>query len=571
MSRSSQVLISADGLGYTLPDGRILFAGLSFGLGRERVGLVGRNGIGKSTLAGILAGQLEPATGRVVRAGRVAYLPQSRTERPPEPRSEARPAEPGSADVPGPPSSAAGTVAGAMGVGHRVAALDRLLAGGTDPADYRVVGDDWDLRERLTAELTRVGLGHLALDRPATAVSGGEATRLALAGRLLERPDVLILDEPTNDLDAGGRSALYRLVEEWTAGLLVITHDRALLERVDRILELSSLGARFYGGGWALYQAQREAEAAAAAQELAHARRALKQTERAVREARERQDRRTARAHRARHTANMPKILLGYRKDRGESTTGRLGDIGERRIAERHTRIQEARARVEEVDRLRLTLPSAGLHSTRLVAQLGDVAYTHPGAAAPVFEEVHLTLVGPERMAITGPNGAGKTTLLRILAGDLAPTHGTARLGIQRREVAYLDQRADGLDPDRSVLDNLRMANPDLQVGAARQALAGFLFRGDAVRAPVRDLSGGERIRAALACVLIARRPPKLLLLDEPTNHLDLDSLEAVEDAVAAYDGALVLVSHDERFLEAVGIEKELRASGSTFHAEVRG
>lgn len=541
MSRSSDVLLSTDQLGHTLPDGRTLFAGLSLGFGRERTGLVGRNGTGKTTLARMLAGEVQPAAGAVVRHGRVAYLPQARD---------------GSTGAAG--AAAMGTVADALGVAPRLRALDRVLAGSTAAADYDVVGDDWDLRERVVADLSRFGLGHLPLDRPMTAVSGGEATRIGLARRVLERPDFLILDEPTNDLDGAGRASLYRFVDEWRAGLLVITHDRALLERVDRIVELSGLGARVYGGGWSLYEARRSAESEAGERELAHARKSLRETERAVQAARERQERRTGRAHRTRHTANLPKILIGYRRDRGEATTRRLGEVGERRIAERRERIQAARARLEVVRRLELKLAETGLPAGRLVAELTNVSHTWSGADAPVLADVSLTIVGPERVAITGANGSGKTTLLRILTGDLAPSAGSARLALPRDSVAYLDQRAGLLRPDLSVLDNVRATNPDLDPSAARHLVAQFLFRGEAALPAVGQLSGGERLRAALACTLGASRPPQLLVLDEPTNHLDLDSLRAVEDVVAAYDGALVVVSHDESFLDAIGIERRV-------------
>ena len=188
-----------------------------------------------------------------------------------------------------------------------------------------------------------------------------------------------------------------------------------------------------------------------------------------------------------------------------------------------------------------------------------ELRYRHPGAAAPAVDGVSLALVGPERVALAGPNGSGKTTLLRLLAGALAPDAGEVRLGVAPAEVAYVDQRAAALRPQWSVLDNVRAANPSLTAHECRAALARFLFRGDAALAPAGALSGGERVRAALACALNAGRPPALLLLDEPTNHLDLDGVAAVEGALAEYDGALVVVSHDAAFLEAIAVRREVR------------
>lgn len=387
-------------------------------------------------------------------------------------------------------------------------------------------------------------------------VSGGEATRIALARRVLECPDFLILDEPTNDLDAAAREALYRFVESWGGGLLVITHDRALLKRVDRIVELSSLGARVYGGNLDVYEAQRAAEQAAAEQALAHARGELREARRAAQQTRERQERRAGRAHRERHTANMPKILRNARRERSQATTGRLTEVAERRIGEREERLQAARSRVEVHEELALELAPTGLHASRTVAELVDVTFAYPGAERLLLENVTLRIVGPERIAVTGPNGSGKTTLLRLLAGEAKPVAGRVRLGLPPADVAYLDQRAALLRSELSVLENFRRVNPDADPSRCHHILARFLFSGDEVRVPVADLSGGERLRVALACTLGTPRPPRLLILDEPTNHLDLDNLRAVEQIVARYDGALVVVSHDEAFLEAVGVER---------------
>ena len=541
MSHAFKPLLGADRLGYSLPDGRTLFSELTVGFGRERTGLVGPNGIGKSTLARILVGELRPTHGAVLRGGRIGYLPQRRV--PPA----------------GPPPH---TLADLLGIAHTIAALDRILAGSTDPADYDAVGDRWDVRERVAAVLQRFGLARLELDRPADALSGGERTRAALAGLLLEAPDFLVLDEPTNDLDTDGRHALYRFVEEWAGGLLVITHDRALLGRVDRIVELSGLGVRVYGGNWEVYAAQRAVEEDAAARELAHARTELQRTRRAAQQARERQERRASQGQKDAAKANMPKILLGGQKRRSEATAARLRRIHERRVDEAREKVAAARARVEERARLRLELPSTGLPAGKRVVVAEHVTFAYPGAAAPVVAGLSLLITGPERVAVTGRNGAGKTTLLRLLAGELSPDAGAIRLGVPPEAVAYLDQAVTRLDAGRSILDSFRAANPSLEPSATRYALARFGFRGDAALALVGSLSGGERLRAALACVLNAARPPQLLLLDEPTNHLDLDSLAAVEAALAGYDGALVVTSHDETFLEAIGIERVVAVGG---------
>jgi ATPase subunit of ABC transporter with duplicated ATPase domains len=524
--------ITADRVGHALADGRTLFDDITLGFGRERTGLVGPNGAGKTTLVRILAGELAPARGSVQRRGTAGYLPQDFHLR---------------AELP---------LAEILGIGERLAALDRIFAGDGAPADFDLIGDGWDLRERAEAALARFGLAHLPLDRPVLTVSGGEATRVALAGLTLARPDFLLLDEPTNNLDGAGREALYDWVRGWTGGLLAISHDRALLAEMDRIVELTPAGVRVYGGNFEAYRAQKAAEDAAAEREMAGAEAALRQARREAQRMRERQERRDSRGKKMALEGGAPKIWLGMQRERSQHTGARLRDTGERMVADGRARVVAARARVDERERLALDVPPVDLPAGKIVLEMDRVSVHHPGAARATPRDVSLRIVGPERVAVAGPNGSGKTTLLQVAMGTIRPARGTARLGIGPREVAFFDQHARRLRPDASVLESYRAANPDLDQTQARHALARFLFEGEAVHQPSGTLSGGQRLRAALACTLNGWRPPKLLLLDEPTNHLDLDSLAALESVLNGYDGALLVVSHDRAFLEAIGIER---------------
>jgi ATPase subunit of ABC transporter with duplicated ATPase domains len=530
----SDVRVVAERLAFSLADGRTLFSDLTLGFGRERTGLVGANGTGKSTLVRLLAGEPRPSAGTVVRAGSIGYLPQDFQVR---------------ADQP---------LASVLGIADRLARVDRVLAGNASPADLDGVGGDWDLRERAEAVLARLGLSHLALDRAVLDVSGGEATRVALAGVLLAEPDFLLLDEPTNNLDAAGREALYASVDGWTGGLLAVSHDRGLLGRMDRIVELTPAGARVYGGGYDLYREQRAAGADAAARELASAEAALRAARREAQQMRERQARRDHHGKRVAAEGGIPRIMLGMMKERSEGTGARVRETGARLVEEGRARRDAARGRVDEQARLTLDLPSASIPASRVVVELDAVTYRHPGAATPVVEGVSLRVTGPERVAVVGRNGSGKTTLLRLITGELRPEAGTVRVGLPAEEVAFFDQHTRRLRDDASVLENYRAANPQVDETAARHALARFLFEADAVHQPAGSLSGGQRLRAALACALNGWHPPRLLLLDEPTNHLDLDSLEALEQVLRGYDGALLVVSHDAAFLDAIGIQRRV-------------
>jgi ATPase subunit of ABC transporter with duplicated ATPase domains len=398
-------------------------------------------------------------------------------------------------------------------------------------------------------------LAHLPLDRPVAAVSGGEATRLALAAHLVTPPDALLLDEPTNDLDAVSREAVYALVEQWRRGLVVASHDRALLQRVDRIVALEDGTAVSYGGGWSLYREELDRQRTAARRERESARAELRRAERHRQEVRERQSRRDAAGRRERASGSQPKLVLNAKRERSQGTGARLEEMVTRVAESARRRLRAADARVHEQAPLAVVMPSSGLAAGTTVVALHAVD-VGPAPGVVLLREVSFHVQGAERVALTGPNGSGKSTLLRLLAGVTTPAAGRVHRGVPLSRVAFLDQRTRLLDRGRTVLDAFAAHHPALDVTAVRAALARFHFRADAARQTVASLSGGERMRAALACGLAGAEVPQCLVLDEPTNHLDLSSLEGVEGALREYDGAIIVASHDETFLDSIGVAR---------------
>jgi ATPase subunit of ABC transporter with duplicated ATPase domains len=528
---SSSALITLDGLSQTSPDGRVLFENLTLAFGPERTGLVGRNGVGKTTLLRLMLGEVAPSAGAVSVSGRIATLRQQLA----------------------PPPGA--TLADMLGLADALAALGRIEAGEGSVEDFEAV--DWTLPQRVGEALAEMGLAGVALDRPAATLSGGQATRVALAALLIAAPDFILMDEPTNNLDADGRAGVAEMLDGWRGGALVVSHDRALLRRMDRIVELTSLGANVYGGNYDLY-AERKAEAeAAAARGLDRAEQALARTERQVQAAKERKAKADAAGKRSRAKRDAPKMWFDAQAERAEQTAQGLSRLAERQRAEAERDLADAEARVERIRRLAFELPPSGLPDGRLALAFEEVGFAWPDGET-VLDRLSFRLVGPERLAVTGPNGAGKTTLIRLATGDLAPSAGRIRRGV---DAVLLDQGAGLLSDDETLLENFRRLNPAADDNAAHAALARFQFRNVTALKPARALSGGERLRAALACALMSVRPPQLIILDEPTNHLDLDSIAAIEAALLAYDGALLVVSHDRDFLAAIGIERELALS----------
>ncbi len=444
------------------------------------------------------------------------------------------------------------TVAGTLGVETGLVVIARVLAGDGTAEDLAEA--DWTLETRIDEALGEVGLRGLALQRSSASLSGGELTRLRLAGLLVVAPDLLLLDEPTNHLDADARAIVAEVLVRWKGGAVVVSHDRDLLRRMDRIVELSSLGGAVYGGHYDLYAERKAAERAAAERDLASAERDLDRAARDNQKAAEKKARRdkAGRAFAAR--GSEPKILLGARAERAENTSAREGRLAEQRTEAAHEVFEAAERRVERARTLHIDLPPTGLAGGTTVLSMEGVVCDAPDGRR-VLGPLDLAVVGPRRIGVTGPNGAGKSTLLRLAAGALEPSAGRVQRPVK---AAFLDQAVSLLHPEETLVEAFLRLNPGTSDNGARAALARFLFRNTAGEKRVSVLSGGERLRAGLACVTGGERPARFLILDEPTNHLDLDAIEAVEAALAAYDGALLVVSHDADFLDALGLDESV-------------
>ncbi|MGC9410813.1 ABC-F family ATP-binding cassette domain-containing protein [Streptomyces sp. NB004] len=518
--------ITCTSLSFAWPDGTPVFEGLDTAFGPGRTGLVGVNGAGKSTLLKLIAGQLTPADGLVRVSGEIGHLPQNVT------------------------LDTALRVDEALGIAARRAALHAIEAGDASEEHFETVGDDWDVEERALATLGELGLGHVGLDRTVGEVSGGESVLLRLAALLLRRPDVLLLDEPTNNLDLYARRRLYAAVTSWPGVLVVVSHDRELLELVDQIADLRSGGITWYGGNLSAYEEALAVEQDAAERMVRVAESDLRRQKRELADAQVKLARRKRYGQKMWEQKREPKIVMGARKRAAQESAGKHRIMHEEKLAEARERLDDAVEAVRDDDEIRVDLPSTAVPPGRSVLTLRDLELRYGARVEGGFD-----LHGPERIALIGRNGAGKTTLLRTVAGELAPVAGEATAHVPLR---FLPQRLDVLDGELTVAENVARFAPGATNNRIRARLARFLFRGARADQKAATLSGGERFRAALAALMLAEPAPQLLMLDEPTNNLDMASVRQLTGALESYEGALIVASHDMPFLESLDITRWL-------------
>lgn len=506
--------------------GDTLFGPLNLALEPSLCALVGRNGSGKTRLLRLLAGLDSPTSGHIERRGSHVYVAQQHG------------------------ISAQTTLAELLGYDDIFAARRRIDSGDYQPDDLERLDGYWDLAERLTAAFLTANLPPFDPENLASSLSGGERVRALLCGAFTANADYLLLDEPTNHLDRQGREWFYAQLARCGCGVMVATHDRELLAQVPRILELSGTGLRVYGGNYDDYQRQRDAEQQAARAALDHAATERKRTRARMHKEHDASQRRSAQTLRTVDSMNIASFERIKYKMAAKERPGTWRKQHHEQTDALNTAVKQARERVEEENPVMFTLPGSRIAEGKQAIVLQELVLPYVN-----MPPVNWRMDGPMRVALRGPNGCGKSTLLKIILGELEPVSGTCRVSVQS---AYLDQHLSQLDLTQSVMTHLNLHDTPLEEGVLRSRLAQLQLGADKVSLPLRELSGGERLKAALACVLWREEATQLLLLDEPTNHLDLSSVQAIEAALAGFPGALLVVSHDQAFLNGLQLTHEM-------------
>lgn len=527
-------------MGFKLPTGSALFTKLNLSITKQKIGLVGRNGIGKSTLIKLIVGELHPAAGSIQVNGSIDYMPQLHDY------------------------SVETIVADVLGFKAQYKALMRIEQGSCDAADYAVINDDWSIMEKIQNKLNKLGFADLQPSTNINTLSSGQLSQLYLSRILQANVDFLLLDEPTNHLDIDSRHQLYDAISKCECGVIIISHDRKLLNMMDSIHELTSLGINTYGGNYDDYQKQKLIDDDARAHDLLVAKKMIDKTRQSIQSTKEKHEQRQAKGREMRKRGDQPKMLLDAMKNRSSANQSALLVRHDRMFESAVDKLNKAKSQLEIIDTLNIRLPETEVPTNKIILEMQNINFTYPETNIRIIDNFNLTVSGAERIALIGKNGSGKTTLIKLILQQLQPDSGQIYLGTDH--VCYLDQTVRQLNQEMSVLRNYQLLNNECSENEAYQALAQFLFKNSSAMKLVKELSGGEKLRCMLACILKSHTPPKLLILDEPTNHLDLDCLAHIESAIKAYRGTLIVISHDQAFLDAINIERIIYAPFTTIN-----
>lgn len=535
-------------LSYIHADKEILFSHLHLSINSgDKIALTGNNGCGKSTLMRILAGDLSPSSGTVLRPEHLYYVPQHFGQYDGQ------------------------TIAQTLGISHKLSALHAILSGNAAEAHFNTLNDDWTVEERAQAALDSWGLGGIPLSRPMEGLSGGEKTRIFLAGMELHNPTAILLDEPTNHLDADGQERLYNLLRRTSATVLVISHDRTLLNLLPAICELSSQGLTYYSGNYDFYKEQKTLQQNALTQQLEEKQKALRLARKVAREVEERKAKQNVRGEKASIKKGIPRILMGGLKNNAENSSSRLSNIHAEKAEKLQTEMAGIKSSLSQTDKLKTDFNASHLHTGKILITARNVNFHYPDHTASPAETpptetavknlwaspLTFQLRSGDRLSLKGKNGSGKTTLLKLIMGELHPTDGVMECACFTS--VYLDQEYSLVRNERSVLQQAEAFNhrhlPEHEV---KTILNRYLFPRDVWNKPCGKLSGGEKMRLSFCCLMIADNTPDMFILDEPTNNLDIESIEIITATIRDYAGTVIAISHDREFLKDTGIEREI-------------
>lgn len=521
-------------LSYYHPDKELLFRDISFSVNKgQKIALTGNNGSGKSTLLEVISGKLKASSGTVSYPSSPYYVPQHF----------------GQYDEL--------TIAEALHIDKKIAALKAIIAGDASADNFTILDDDWDIEERALAALAFWDMESFSLTQKLANLSGGEKTKVFLSGIKIHSPSITLLDEPTNHLDSASREKLYDFIEQSGSAMLIVSHDRTLLNQLPYTYELERNGITAYGGNYEFYKAEKEKNVSALQAKLESKEKELRMARKTAREAAEGKDKRDGRGQKKKIKEGMPRIMMNTLKDKAERSTAKLKEVQAEKQENIYQGITEIKKAIPDISQMKVNFDSSALHNGKklIVAQHVNFAYSTDN----LWEEpLNFELKSGDRLSIEGGNGKGKTTLLKLITGELTPTEGV--LTRADLKYIYIDQEYSIIKNELSVYGQAEKYNsrllPEHEV---KMILNRFLFSSGTWDKPCRKLSGGEKMRLALCCLMISESTPDLFILDEPTNNIDIRNIEILTATIRDYQGTVLVVSHDEYFKKEIHVREKIK------------
>ena len=541
--------ISIQQISYIHPDKEVLFSDLNFAISKgQKLGLVGNNGCGKSTLLQIIAGQLSPSSGVIVRPDDIYYIPHHF----------------GQYD--------SLTIAQALQTDHKQEALHAILAGDASTENFTILNDDWNIEERSMAALDSWGLGQFTLSYPMNLLSGGEKTRVFLAGMDIHNPSVILMDEPTNHLDSSGRQRLYDWVQKWRSTLLIVSHDRTILNLLPEICELEKHQLTYYGGNYEFYKEQKNIMQQALLERIEEKDKALRLARKVARETAERREKQNVRGEKANMKKGVPRIVLNSLQSKSEKSTAKLNNAHQEKAGKLTDERNQLKSSLPSTAALKTDFNSSSLHSGKILVTAEKINFSYhqmdnkeslntSGTDNPEQflwkTPLSFQRKSGDRLCVKGLNGSGKTTLLKLITGQLQTQTGT----LTRADFTYvyLNQEYSIIDDRNSVLEQAYAFNSrNLPEHEIKIILNRFLFPASEWDKSCRKLSGGEKMRLAFCCLMISNNTPDMFILDEPTNNLDIQSIEIITATIKNYTGTVIAISHDDYFIKEIDIDQPI-------------
>lgn len=526
--------IQIQNLTYIHSDKEILFQNLNFSISSHtKCALIGENGIGKSTLLQIMAHKLKPASGTIIWKDTPYFVPQHMGQ------------------------YNRLTVAEALDISKELDALHAILKGEVSEENLTCLNEKWDIEEQAISALGKWNLSHVSLDMPMCKLSGGEKTKVFLAGITLHRPRLALMDEPTNHLDLSGREMVYDFIAEFPGTIVIVSHDRELLNRMSEIYEMSIGGIHFYPMNYNAYKEWKDMELRSKTAQLENRQKELKKAKQEAKEAMERQQKHNVRGEKRNEKKGIARIAMGNLQNRAENSTSKLSKVKQEKLQSMNEEIRTIKSSISHASTIKIDFHSSTLHFGRKMIEAKGINFAYAGMP-PLWEQgLDLIVYSGERIKLTGANGSGKSTLLELMAGLRNPTEGSI-CRADNLNYVYLDQEYSFLRNDRTILEQITEFGTAMQEHEIKTCLNRFLFTQQMWDKKCACLSGGERMRLALCCLMVSSNTPDIIIADEPTNNIDIVNVDLLSSILKEYHGTLIVVSHDTTFVNELSIGKEI-------------